>query len=80
MEHDFAGRFNNLQGRLICHNPEFVGFVSHAPDKFYKGRSQEKTLLRWLKLSLLLSPRDGAGSVLTARTSCSVAGHRGPAI
>jgi hypothetical protein len=45
----------------------------------YKGRSQEKTLLLWLKVFLLLSPRDGAGSVLTARTRCSVAGHGAPA-
>src|SRR6266852_2439953 len=51
-----------------------------VPDKFYKGGSQEKTLLRRLELFLLLSPLDGAGSVLTARTRCSVAGHCGPAI
>ncbi|MGC2356819.1 MAG: hypothetical protein WA491_12215, partial [Candidatus Acidiferrum sp.] len=50
------------------------------PDEFYKGRSQEKTPLRWLELFLLLSPLDGAGSVLTARTRCSVAGHGGPAV
>src|SRR5882672_383494 len=55
-----------------------VGYL--VPDKFYKGGSQEKTLLRRLELFLLLSPLDGAGSVLTARTRCSVAGHCGPAI
>ena len=33
-----------------------------------------------LEFFLLLSPRDGAGSVLTARTKCSVAGHCGPAV
>src|SRR5271168_5023799 len=48
--------------------------------KFYKGRSQEKTLLRRLEFFLLLSPLDRAGSVLTARTKCSVAGHYGPAL
>jgi hypothetical protein len=51
-----------------------------TPDKFYKGRSQEKTPLLQLKLFLLLSPIDGASSVLTGRTMCSVAGHFGPAI
>jgi hypothetical protein len=51
-----------------------------TPDKFYKRRSQEKTLQRWLELFLLLSPLDGAGSVLTARARCSVAGHCGPVI
>jgi hypothetical protein len=51
-----------------------------TPDLFYKRRSQEKTPLRWLKRFLLLSPRDGAGSVLTVRTRRSVAGHIGPAI
>jgi hypothetical protein len=50
------------------------------PGKFYKGRSQEKTLLRRLEFFLLLSPLDGAGFVLTARTECSVAGHVGPAL
>jgi hypothetical protein len=30
--------------------------VTAVPDKFYKGRSQEKTLLRWLKVFVLLSP------------------------
>ena len=51
-----------------------------TPGKFYKRGSQEKTLLRWLDVFLLFSPRDGAGSVLTARTRCSVAGRCGPAI
>ena len=50
------------------------------PGKFYKGRSQEKTPLRWLELFLLHSPLNGAGSVLTARTRCSVAGQYGPAV
>ena len=48
--------------------------------QFYKRRSQEKTLQRWLDVFLLLSPLDGAGSVLTARTRCSVAGQCGPAV
>ena len=51
-----------------------------GPGKFYKRRSQEKRLLRWLELFFLLSPLDGAGSVLTARARCSVAGHCRPAI
>ena len=54
--------------------------LAQAPGKFYKGGSQEKTLLRRLELFLLLSPLDGAGSVLTARARCSVAGLVGPAI
>src|ERR1700683_860642 len=54
--------------------------LRQGPDKFYKGRSQEKTPLLQLKLFLLLSPIDGASSVLTGRTMCSVAGHFGPAI
>src|ERR1700756_5226629 len=45
-----------------------------SPDKFYKRRSQEKTLLRRLEVFLLRSPHDGAGSLLTVRTMCSVAG------
>ena len=51
-----------------------------SPDKFYKGRSQEKTPLLRLEFFLLLSPLNGAGSVLTARTRCSVTGRSGPAI
>ena len=51
-----------------------------TPDKFYKRGSQEKTLLRWLELFLLRSPRDGAGSVLNSRARCSVAGYCGPAV
>ncbi|MGA8221336.1 MAG: hypothetical protein WB780_06735, partial [Candidatus Acidiferrales bacterium] len=41
-----------------------------SPGKFYKGRSQEKTPLRWLKVFSLLSPLNGARAVLTARTRC----------
>jgi hypothetical protein len=51
-----------------------------TPGKFYKGRSQEETLLHWPEFFLLRSPRDGAGSVLNYRARCSVAGHVGPAI
>jgi hypothetical protein len=51
-----------------------------TPGKFYKGRSQEKTLLHRPEFFLLRSPRDGAGSVLNFRVTCSVAGHVGPAI
>jgi hypothetical protein len=49
-------------------------------DLFYKGRSQEKTPFQRLAFFLLLSPLNGAGSVLTARTRCSVAGPCGPAV
>ncbi len=51
-----------------------------TPGKFYKGRSQEKTHLPRLELLLLRSPCDGAGSVLTVRARCSVAGRVGPAM
>jgi hypothetical protein len=49
-----------------------------APNKFYKGRSQEKTHLLRPELFLLLSPLDRARSVLTYRAMCSVAGPCGP--
>jgi hypothetical protein len=51
-----------------------------ALDKFYKGRSQGKTLPHRLDFFLLRSPLDGAGSVLTARTRCSDAGQYRPAV
>jgi hypothetical protein len=51
-----------------------------TPDKFYKGRSQEKTHLLELEIFLLRSPCDRARSVLTYRAMCSVAGHFGPAM
>jgi hypothetical protein len=49
-----------------------------TPDKFYKGRSQEKTHLQRLAFFLLRSPLDRARSVLTYRTRCSVAGQCDP--
>jgi hypothetical protein len=49
-------------------------------DKFYKGRSQEKTHLLRLEFSLLLSPLDRARSVLTYRAMCSVAGQYDPVV
>jgi hypothetical protein len=52
----------------------------HLPGKFYKGRSQEKTLLRWLEFFLLRSPPDRARCVLTYRAMCSVAGHGVPVV
>src|SRR5260370_25810618 len=62
----------------------FVGLcvlaAASTPEKFYKGRSQEKTLLHRPEFFLLRSPLDGAGSVLTARTRCSVAGQYRPAV
>ena len=51
-----------------------------TPDKFYKGRSQEKTPLQRLAVFLFRSPLDCAGSVLTTRTRCSVTGQCGPAV
>src|SRR5580698_6155168 len=51
-----------------------------TPDLFYKGRSQEKTLLPRLEVFLLLSPYDRARVVLTYRPMCSVAGHCAPAL
>jgi hypothetical protein len=51
-----------------------------GPGKFYKRRSQEKTLLYRLDFFLLRSPLDGAGSVLNSRAMCSVAGRVGPAV
>src|SRR6202795_2070860 len=67
-------------GSASTGQPRRLTCIPLSPDKFYKGRSQEKTPLRWLKVFLLLSPLNGARSGLTARTRCSVAGHFGPAI
>src|SRR5712664_768659 len=50
------------------------------PDKFYKGRSQEKTHLLRLEFFLLRSPLDRARSVLTCRAMCSVAGQYDPVV
>jgi len=65
---------------LVLRNALVLPIQFHLPDKFYKGRSQEKTRLQQLKLFLLRSPIDGVRSVLTGRTMCSVAGHFGPAV
>jgi hypothetical protein len=51
--------------------------IFSAPDKFYKGRSQEKTHLLRPEFFLLLSPLDRASYVLTDRAMCSVAGPCG---
>src|SRR5258708_36835282 len=51
-----------------------------TPDKFYKGRSQEKTHLLRLEFFLLLSPLDQASSVLTFRAMCTVAGPCDPVV
>src|ERR1700676_4610038 len=48
--------------------------------KVYKGRSQEKTLLRRPQFFLLRSPPDRARSVLTYRSMCPVAGQYRPAV
>src|SRR6266853_5315457 len=53
-------------------------FIRIGPDKFYKGRSQEKTHLLRLEFFLLRSPLDRARSVLTYRAMCSVAGQCHP--
>jgi hypothetical protein len=51
-----------------------------TPDKFYKGRSQEKTHLLRLEFFLLRSPPDRAKSVLTDRAMCSVVGQGSPVV
>src|ERR1700730_15787737 len=51
-----------------------------SPDKFYKGRSQEKTHLLRLEFFLLRSPPDRAKSVLTDRAMCSVVGQGSPVV
>ena len=60
--------------------PVAAHLSASSPDKFYKGRSQEKTRPLRLEFFLLLSPLDRARSVLTYRAMCSVAGHYGPAV
>src|SRR5260370_38788569 len=61
----------------------FVGLcvlaAASMPEKFYKGRSQEKTLLHRPEFFLLRSPLDRTGSALTARTNCTLAGQNRPA-
>jgi len=53
---------------------------THRSDKLYKGRSQEKTLLRRLEFFVLRSPVDEAGSVLVRRTMGSVCRTQRPAV
>jgi hypothetical protein len=50
------------------------------PQKFYKGRSQEKKRSPRLEFFLLRSPTDQVRSVPISRTMCSVAGRVRPAI
>src|SRR5271154_2118127 len=71
-----------VKKKHISFGRDFSCFSAHwmEQDLFYKGRSQEKTHLLRPGFFLLLSPLDGAGSVLTARTGCSVAGQCGPAV
>src|SRR6266481_5357613 len=66
-----------VKKKHFCAGWSFSCFSAHwmEQDLFYKGGSQEKTLLRRLELFLLLSPLAGAGAVMTARTRCSLAGH-----
>ena len=51
-----------------------------SPEKFYKGRSQEKTPFLRLEFFLLRSPPDQAKSVLTYRAMCSVVGQGSPVV
>jgi hypothetical protein len=51
-----------------------------VPEKFYKGGSQEKTLLLRPEFFLLPSPLDRARSVLNFRAMDSGAGDCGPAV
>ena len=60
--------------------PHTTSQLAPSPVRFYKGRSQEKPLLRRPELFLLLSPPDRARSVLTDRTLCSVVGHGDPVV
>src|SRR5712691_13552451 len=49
-------------------------------EKFYKGGSQEETLLLRPEFFLLPSPPDRARSALSGRAMDSGAGHCGPAV
>jgi len=59
-----------------AHAKKVIGHAALRSDlrsqKFYKGRSQEKTPLLRLDFFLLRSPLDGARSVLTYRAMCPV--------
>src|SRR6267143_6442819 len=59
--------------------PRFSG-EQRFPDKFYKGRSQEKTHPLRLEFFLLRSPLDRARSALLFRAMCSVAGPCDPVV
>jgi pullulanase/glycogen debranching enzyme len=76
----FRKRHSCLRPRSFEQGPkvEWHGVHIGAPDWFYKGRSQEKTLLLRPEFFLLLSPLDRASSVLTYRAMCSVAGPCAP--
>ena len=60
---------------LTANIPGRLNVAAEDPGEFYKGRSQEKTLLHRPKFFLLPSPGDEAGSALTAGTRCAVAGR-----
>src|ERR1700682_4424063 len=55
-------------------------FFSKTRAKFYKGRSQEKTLPRRPEFFLLRSPPDRARSVLTYRSMCLGVGPCDPVV
>ncbi|SRR6266436_5340284 len=74
-----CGNGTELGSFAFFKNHPFIGFRQPSPDKFYRGRSQEKTRLQRLKFFLLRSPLVQAGSVLTFRATCSAPGH-GPGV
>ncbi len=60
---------------------EVIRLIPDCPsEKFYKRRSQEKTLLLRLEVFLLRSPLDRARSVLAYCARCSVEGQCDPVV
>ncbi len=62
---------------FICNSDRHL---EPSPEKFYKGGSQEETLLLRPEFFLLPSPPDRARSALSGRAMDSGAGHCGPAV
>jgi len=69
-----------LRSDFCISSQKYNSQMCNPSGKFYKGRMQEKTRLLRLEFFLLLSPLDGARSVLTDRAICSVAGPCDPAV
>src|ERR1700687_3143638 len=69
---------------MVCKPEVILGpavrIARRGPDKFYKGRSLEKTRPRRPEFFLLRSPPDRARCVLSDRAMCSVAGACDPAV